>query len=255
MTNGIIFDIQRFCLNDGPGIRTTVFLKGCPLTCIWCHNPEAMQLEPQMTLGEKPRLLGKKMSVQAVTDVAARDSAYYANSGGGITISGGEPMMQLNFTHALLQEAKQQGWHTCLDTSGFAAQKAYQRVLPFVDIFLFDIKAHEPWLHKKLTGQENGRLLANLDYLYHQNAAITLRCPLIPGINDNNTHLEFIVTLSQHYPNLHSIELMPYHNMASKKWADIGLPFVLKNKPSANENDKKQWLEFLQEKGVLVVIG
>ena len=255
MTNGIIFDIQRFCLNDGPGIRTTIFLKGCPLTCIWCHNPEAMQLAPQMTVGDKPRLLGKKMTVPAVVDVAARDSAYYTNSGGGITISGGEPMMQLNFTVALLQAAKQRGWHTCLDTSGFATHKAYQHVLRYVDVFLFDIKAHEPLLHKQLTGQENGRLLANLDYLYHQNAAITLRCPLISGINDSDTHLEFIAELSRQYPKLSGIELMPYHNMASKKWADIGLPFALADKPSANENDKQQWLQFFQEKGVPVVIG
>lgn len=246
MNTGIVFDIQRFCLNDGPGIRTTVFLKGCPLSCIWCHNPEAMQLAPQMTVGENPRLLGQEMSVEEVLNIAARDQAYYSKSGGGLTISGGEPMMQFPFTLALLKEAKKQNWHTCLDTSGFASQKSYENVLQYVDLFLFDIKAHDNELHRQLTGQGNGRLLANLDYLYQNEAAIILRCPLIPNVNDSEAHLEFIAGLYHQYPKLRGIELMPYHNMASKKWSDIGLPFALKGQPSASSEDKSHWLNTLQ---------
>ena len=158
--------------------------------------------------------------------------------------------MQQPFTLALLQAAKKQGWHTCLDTSGFASQNAYERVLKYVDLFLFDMKVHDSDLHQQLTGQENGRLLANLDYLYKKEAAITLRCPLIPDLNDSEAHLEFIARLYHQYPNLQGIELMPYHNMASKKWAEIGLPFALHGQPSANNQDKSRWLTTLKTMGV-----
>lgn len=250
-TTGIVFDIQRFSLHDGPGIRTTVFLKGCHLRCLWCHNPESMEAQPQTIT--KPdgtqHTFGRVMTVDSVMAVLEKDAPYYRKSGGGITLSGGEPMFQLQFTKALLQTCQARGWHTCLDTSGFAGHKAYEAVMPFVDLFLFDIKAHNTAVHTQLTGRSSARILENLCFLYQSGAAIRLRCPLVPGVNDSLAHLRFISDLSEKYPHLEGIEIMPYHSMAAEKWRSLGMKFVLEGKASADDAVQKTWLETLHSYG------
>lgn len=247
MVTGVVFNIQRFTLHDGPGIRTTVFLKGCGLRCQWCHNPEAIR--PQPELNTDGRLIGEVMTIDEVLAVVEKDRRYYQNSKGGITISGGEPMQQFAFTRELLQAAKQNGLHTTLDTSGFAPQQDFEALLPHVDLFLFDIKADTSTLHRRLTGVGNERILANLAFLVTHGAAVRLRCPLIPGINDSPAHLHFIAELNTRYPQLDGIDLMPFHNLAAGKWQAVHRAWELGDLPSANADDRTRWITELKAAG------
>lgn len=217
---GTIFDIQRFCLDDGPGIRTVVFLKGCPLNCLWCHNPESQRPEIQRYT-DNDEIIGRKTDITKVMETVLRDLDYYQQSGGGITLSGGEPLMQPSFCEELLLNAKAHGLHTCIETCGYAKRPAFERVLPHTDLFLYDIKA-APELHRKLTGQDNRLILENLEYLLQNGAAVHMRCPIIPQINDNETHFAYLASILKRFPSIQAVELMPYHNMGVGKSRRLG---------------------------------
>lgn len=292
--NGLIFDIQRFALHDGPGIRTTVFLKGCPLRCLWCHNPESQSFQPELSFRQENcrdclscvavcpagaheerngrheltrsrcelagrcvkacphealQIIGRKMSIEEIIDEVLKDKDYYERSGGGLTISGGEPMAQFEFTRALLHAAKAHGIHTCLDTSGFASQEKFAALLEDVDLFLYDYKATNDVEHKYFTGASNHSILRNLEFLYEHHARLVLRCPLVSGVNDSLSHLEGIAALAAKYPKLQGIEIMPYHAMGRDKAMRIGKPAHLKDLQNADETTKAHWLETLRELG------
>lgn len=217
---GLIFDIQRGCTDDGPGIRTTVFLKGCPLNCIWCHNPESRSSAIQCYL-DHSKSIGYQSSAAEIMNVVRRDLAYYQASGGGITLSGGEPLMQPDFAFELLSIAAGEGIHTCIETSGYTSQAVLASILPVTDLFLYDIKAPAA-THKKLTGADNTVILKNLDYLYRKQAAIILRCPMIPTLNDSDEHFAFLRFLKRGYPGILDLQLMPYHNMGIQKSVRLG---------------------------------
>ncbi len=287
---GMVFNIQRTSLHDGPGIRTAVFLKGCPLRCVWCHNPELQSTTKEISfrpescsvcgqcvetcqhgahqivegihvydrslcekcgdcvetcLYEALKLAGKEQTVDEIITVVLRDRPFYDQSGGGLTITGGEPMLQAEFTLELLKAAKAEGLHTCLDTCGWTTQRAYKQVLPFVDLFLFDYKATNPETHKELTGVSNELILANLDFLVRQGARLRLRCPLIPGINDSSDHLEGIATLHRRYPDLDGIDLMAYHNVGNAKYERYGLENPLPGLKTTEEEIKQGWVRSL----------
>ena len=287
---GMVFDIQRASLHDGPGIRTAVFLKGCPLHCVWCHNPESQSKSKEISfrpescavcgecvktcqhgahqivegvhfydrsrcercgdcvetcLYEALKLAGKEQTVEEVMAVVLRDRPFYDQSGGGLTISGGEPMLQAEFTLDLLRAAKTEGLHTCLDTCGWTSQCAFEQVLPFVDLFLFDYKATNPETHKKLTGVSNELILSNLDFLVRQGATLRLRCPLIPGVNDSPEHLEGIAALHHRYPDLDGIDLMAYHNVGNAKYERYGLENPLPGLKTTDEEIKQGWVQSL----------
>jgi glycyl-radical enzyme activating protein len=288
---GLVLDLQRFALHDGPGIRTTVFLKGCPLRCLWCHNPESQALEPQLAydpgrctacpacaearryglrlLQAGPlavdlsdpeacaaacphgafRVMGARRSVEEVMEEVLRDADYFQRSGGGLTLSGGEPLAQFDFALALLQAAKAEGLHTCLDTCGATSLAKLAAVADHVDLFLYDYKATDASEHRRLTGATNARILSNLDYLYRRGARVRLRCPLVPGVNDSAGHLAGIAALSARYPDLEGVEVMPYHDLGRDKAGRIGETYVLPNVSSADDRQQADWLAALHTLG------
>lgn len=262
-----IFDIQRSSLHDGPGVRTTVFFKGCPLHCIWCHNPESQKAGQQLKCVFKKcigcgrcaevcpenvhilqdgkhsihfelckacgacveacpnnamQLLGRQEKISDIIDLALRDMKYYQSTGGGLTVSGGEPLMQGNGCASLLKEAKKAGLHTCIETTGYAKWETVQAVAEFTDIFLFDYKLTDPQKHKRYIGVDNRLILENLRRLCEINTKIILRCPIIPGINNDDAHLQALTDLSNQYDAIQEVNIMPYHNIAAGKLPQIG---------------------------------
>lgn len=216
---GMIFDILRFSLNDGPGIRTSVFLKGCPLNCRWCHNPESKNPLPQTYL-DGSKTIGREMDAQEIVQLALKDLAYYKASGGGLTITGGEPLFQPAFALELLVLAKRHGLHTVVETSGYAKPSDIERIMPYTDLFLYDYKG-DGKIHKRLTGVESALIIRNLEYLYAHGAGIVIRCPVVPGVNDDAQAREQFLS---RFPGV-AHELLPYHNMGEGKAEALGLEY------------------------------
>lgn len=209
---GIVFNIQRCSLDDGPGIRTTVFLKGCLMRCIWCHNPEGQSPQPEMMGSE---LIGREMTAEEVMAVVMRDIGHYRATGGGLTLSGGEPLCQPEFSEALLRSAKEQGLHTCVETCGVPFD-AIDRLLHYTDLWLYDIKA-DANLHKKLTGVPLKPVLDGLRHICTKGGQVILRCPMVPGVNDTPEHLSHIHELES-LPGVKKVQFMPYHNTGEYKY-------------------------------------
>ena len=292
MLSGTVFDIQRFSIHDGPGIRTTVFVKGCPLSCLWCHNPESIESQPEIAfLAEKcigcgycfktcPKgchvmeneqhvlhrdtcercgrctlecyaqaleLIGKEMTVDEVIDTVLRDQPFYETSNGGMTLSGGEPLTQFDFTKALLDRARTEGLHTCVETSGFAPRERVLELVPWVDLFLWDYKETDPAKHEEYTGAPPDAILANLQAIDDAGAAIILRCPVIPGLNDRPDHFEGIASTATALTNVQEIQLEPYHPLGKSKSERIGKPYALGDQPFAEDPDIDAWIVAVQK--------
>ena len=240
---GTVFNIQKFCTSDGPGIRTTVFLKGCPMRCMWCHNPESHSFECEtMKDGENSELCGKKISAQEVIEEVLKDKIFYENSGGGITISGGEPLTQFEFSYNLLSLAKQNGLHTCIETCGFLKTEELIKISELVDIFLFDWKLTDGTLHQKYTGKSNRLILENLKELNKANKTIILRCPIIPTVNDTDEHFLGIANLANTLKNIIKIEIEPYHSLGNHKYKKLGKTLVKEFSEPCNRQ-VSEWIE------------
>ncbi|MDR3147537.1 MAG: glycyl-radical enzyme activating protein, partial [Treponema sp.] len=266
---GLIFDIQRFSLHDGPGIRTNVFLKGCPLDCAWCHNPESKDPAPELAyypgkcilcgacagacpkglhrLGEEGHsltraactrcgacaeacvtgalaLIGRSISAGEALAEVKRDDVFYRSSGGGMTVSGGEPFFQGEFTLALLRLAKGAGLHTCVETSGAAPFELLREAAPLTDLFLYDVKETDAERHRIFTGAPNAVILDNLEKLDRLGSPTILRCPVIPGCNDREDHFRGIGAIAGRLGNIRGIEIEPYHPLGISKAEAIGKP-------------------------------
>jgi pyruvate formate lyase activating enzyme len=221
MIEGFIFSIEEFAIHDGPGIRTTVFLKGCPLRCEWCHNPEGISFKPQYLKKKSGQTLcGYKISSEELAQKIIRNKKFFELNNGGITFTGGEPLAQPKFLIDVLQRIAP--IHKAIETSGHASISVFREVVGLVDLVLFDIKHMNTSEHKKYTGVENHLILQNLDYLISGNKDFIIRIPLIPGVNDSEGNILNILSLIRDAKSLVRIELLPYHKTAGAKYEMLG---------------------------------
>jgi len=222
-----IFDIKHFAVHDGPGIRQTIFFKGCPLNCWWCHNPESQNPKTEKyiktklldgTTFQKEATIGYQISDEELFKTIEGDRVFFEESGGGVTFSGGEPLMQSNFLLEILQRCKENNIHTCIDTTGFTSRETLQVIAEKTDLFLYDIKLIDDELHQKYTGVPVQEILANLLWLdtHHQN--VILRFPVITGITDTEQNLLAIKSFIKTLKNINHLDLLPYHNIQNGKY-------------------------------------
>jgi pyruvate formate lyase activating enzyme len=304
---GIITHIQRYSIHDGPGIRTVVFFKGCPLTCVWCCNPETQSFKPELEFiknlcqhcgqcvkicpehavnpdlfcpetakidrlkcsmcgkcaavcpSSALRIVGEEMETDAVLELIKKDGAFYRRSGGGMTLSGGEPLSQPEFARDLLKKCHDLNIHTAIETCGLAAQSTLEQILPFTDLLLFDIKHLDPQSHQHLTGASNTLVLSNLRWLHQRSAPIILRVPLVPGLNSNTENLHSLVALV-HELGITEVNLMPFHQMGKDKYSHLGKEYQLLRQMDLclDEEAKKELIsvqELFRSENINVVIG
>ena len=214
---GIVLEVEEFAVHDGPGIRTVVFLKGCPLRCTWCHNPEAIAFGSELLPGERgPRVVGEPMSVDDLAARLLRHERVLSGSGGGVTFSGGEPMAQAGFVMAVARAVRP--LHVAVETSGQVAPAVFARVVEAMDLVMLDVKHTDPQVHRRFTGRDNRTVLRNLAALCEGPTPFVVRVPLIPGVNDDDANLERTARLVAGAPALRGVELLPYNTMASAKY-------------------------------------
>lgn len=235
--SGRIFDIQRYSIHDGVGIRTIVFLKGCALRCRWCCNPESQEYEIQtMMVNGKPKTMGKDVTVREVMETVRRDMPYYGRSGGGLTLSGGESLLQPEFAAALLQAAKNIGLNTAMESMGFAKFEVIEKVLPYLDTYLMDIKHMDSNKHKEYTGKENTLMIQNARKVAESRMCeLIIRVPVIPGFNDTKEEILAIASYADSLPGVSQIHLLPYHNYGEGKYEGLGRPYPMKDTPRLSD--------------------
>ena len=226
MTLGTVFSIEEFAIHDGPGIRTTVFLKGCPLRCTWCHNPEGQAFEPETMVKKGERsICGEIYSPKELAAKLLRNEDIFKMNGGGVTFTGGEPLSQAQFLLEVLEELDGR-IHTAIETSGYAPMEVFREVTGKVDLVMMDIKMVDPELHRKWTGKSNSLILNNLNILVASGRPFIARIPLIPGVNDDKENLEATAALLEGTTGLQRVELLPYHKTAGAKYPMVGRDYI-----------------------------
>ncbi|MBW2364430.1 MAG: glycyl-radical enzyme activating protein [Deltaproteobacteria bacterium] len=296
--SGVVFNIQRFSTHDGPGIRTTVFLKGCPLSCQWCANPESISGSPQLMVRdvkcagcsacidacpekaihlntEQKRhinwdtctqcfkcvdvclygaltVIGETKTPESIVEVVEKDRVFYKNSGGGVTISGGEPLLQHEFLKQTLEQLKQNDFHITLDTTGFTSQTVLDKILPLVDLVLLDIKHLDPDCHRTFTGVDNTNILENARHI-SSSVKTWFRIPLIQDVNDSQDNISQIVDLAKNL-GVEKISLLPFHEGGTSKWRQLGMqqPDFTGNSPEEEYIDSL--VKIITEKGIMAGI-
>ena len=264
MSEAMIFDIAHGSFVDGPGIRTTVFFKGCNLNCAWCHNPEGRSFQPQMMVyrdkctdcgkcrtvcreescvlcgrcamycpADARKVCGARYTAEEVLTQILQDKVFYETSGGGVTFSGGECMLQLDFLTEILKACKENGIHTAVDTAGHVPFQSFEAILPYTDLFLYDIKLFDSQKHMQYVGVENDRILDNLQQLFVAGANILIRIPVIGGVNDSLEEMQTIKEFLDRCGRPAKVELLPYHPMGQSKSAAIGMPMQTFRTPDA----------------------
>lgn len=262
---GLVFDIRRFSVHDGPGLRTTVFLKGCPLRCLWCHNPESQLLcietNPVTEVVDGKafthiKTLGQWMDPEEVFAELERDRVFMDESQGGITISGGEPLFQPVFTTQLAKLCHEAGLPVALDTTGYADPEILKAVMPWIDLYLYDLKHVNNTLHKTYTGVENTVILQNLRTLVDAGKKVIIRFPVIPGMNDGLEHAALILQIIERFDGkISEINLLPYHALASHKYQKLGMANPLDGIQDLSPAKLNPLKQFFEQAGLAVKVG
>ena len=294
---GLIFDIKKFAIHDGPGIRTTIFVKGCPMRCVWCHNPEGISPEPEIVyfeskcigckscfgvcptdalrleggvrIYERDRcqlcgkcaeacyaeaqvMQGRCIKVEEAVAEIEKDRPFYENSGGGMTVSGGEPLAQKDFVRELLRSCKARGIHTALDTCGFGPWEDVKELIRFVDLILYDLKAMDPDEHAAFTGVDNHLILENLRKLDAEKPVLWIRIPVVPRYNDTTENFEAIASFLADFNRIEQVELLAYHRLAESKYERMNLAYPLKNTPPPTDQQLEKLEDSLRRRGLPV---
>lgn len=225
---GRIFDIQRFSVHDGPGIRTIIFLKGCMFRCKWCCNPEGQSFDIEtLVMNGKEKIVGRDVTAGEIVDIVAADEAYYRRSGGGVTLSGGESLLQPEFAKAVFALCKARGINTAIETTGAVDFEKIKDVIPYIDYFLMDIKHMNSEKHKAYCGQGNERVLENAKKISALAKSYSVRVPVIPGFNDSLEEIAEIAKFSNSLKNVSKLHLLPYHRLGQDKYAGLGRVYEL----------------------------
>ena len=295
---GIVFNIQKFCLHDGDGIRTCVFLKGCPLRCIWCHNPEsldkapslsfdkqkcslcgrcladcsariivndAMQIEREKCIGcnkcaeiclnNANEIIGKEMTASEVMDEVLKDKMFYDTSGGGLTVTGGEPSYQADFTLELLNLAKETGVSLAVETCGIGSREFYQKAADLGATFLYDLKCLDPERHRKLTGADNTHIISNLRYLMDRGADVIIRLPMIPDCNDSDKDIALLSSfLNENKMRYRYAEILPYHSLGKSKAEKAGVSSSYAHE-NATDDEISRWCSLFESHGINISVS
>lgn len=297
---GVVFNIQKYSIHDGPGIRTTVFLKGCPLKCKWCHNPESQCFSKELIFYDHKcigcgyclkacnhkaifktnkgmvfdknlciscgacsdicptnarAMVGKDITKDEVIKEIEKDRVFYDESKGGVTFSGGEPLMQGDFLQSILIDCKNKRLHTTVDTSGFASREVLDKIVPYVDLFLYDIKAVDDEIHKQYVGVSNKIILDNLKYLVSLGKRIFIRIPVIPTVNDGEKEVENFIQFFNAVKGFEQINLLPYHHISSEKYKRLDKVYELEDIKEPTEDKMNHIKERFEKSGFKVIIG
>lgn len=253
---GRIFDIQRFSVHDGPGIRTIVFLKGCPLRCRWCCNPESQEFHVQeMTIAGKTKIVGRDVTVSEIMEEVEKDRAYYARSGGGMTLSGGESLCQPEFAVSLLRAAKENGINTAMESTGFADYSVIERYLPYLDVYLMDIKHINSDKHREFTSRPNEIILENARKIAQNAKKLIIRTPVIPTFNATVDEIRDIAEFAKSLGTVEELHLLPYHRIGSDKYAGIGREYSMKNIEPPSKELMNELLSVVESVGLRGQIG
>lgn len=262
---GTVFNIQRYAVHDGPGIRVVVFLKGCPMRCWWCHNPESQQLECERitqtvklddhTQIEEEETIGEVMSVPHVMRAIEKELIFFDESGGGVTFSGGEPFMQPQFLDALLTRCQEQEIHTAVDTTGYVPTHIFEPISENVDLFLYDLKLIDDTLHRQYTGVSNDLPLKNLHSLSTRGQGIWIRFPVIPGITDTPRNVQDVQRVISTLKGVQQVNLLPFHTIADGKYRKFGLENKMKDIRPPSDEQMAALKEQFEQQGFPVKIG
>jgi len=299
MRTGLVFDIKKYSIHDGPGIRTTVFFKGCPLTCWWCHNPESRGVEPfvyydaercigsgacveacpENTLSltaegllrpedlccgqgacveacptEALRWVGQRYTVDELVVEVEKDRLFYEESGGGVTFSGGEPLLQWEFLLDVLRTCGARGLHRAVDTTGVTSREVLDEVAACTDLFLYDLKTLDAELHERATGVPLSTVLENLDHLLSRGARVRVRVPLVPGVNDGDNVEDFGTFLGS-LPGIEGVDVLPFHTSARDKHRKFGVPWLMDGAEPLAEEEVRRIVASLESRGLTVSVG
>ena len=252
--NGYIFDIKKFAIHDGPGIRTTIFLKGCPLRCWWCHNPESINKISENCEDTIDSIVKKYSSSEVLKEIK-KDIVFYDESGGGVTFSGGEPLIQIEFLEYTLKLCKKNYISTVVDTCGYVSTESFKRVFEYTDLFLYDLKLFDDELHKKYTGVSNKLIKENLEFLSSVNANVIIRVPLIPEITDTEENLSAISKYLLKFNNIARIDLLPYNKLSEDKYRRLNKESKLGNIETQSGNRLAEIKKYVQSFGLNVQLN